>query len=290
MSPSLLQSFGAGVLFHYAPTVFVYSITVKTQLNLFPLPACASTGWMLLTDECHRLHMNSCFKRPLMSMGATDIGDDVDALCANWQAEGVYDGWRSPWDQDEIMVCPHAVTKLNIPTKPTDDPHQQQSPFDQGSIWKCQGTDQKANFLSFSSHTNPFFDATRNPLPPDHPHFRDDKKYSCRNDYANKWALQEQDQSYGHEILRLKSVQALKKKASPKIDKDIANLNRKIDALAPLVAQEKKERKVDMTDPLNQQLAHDQAQQAALSVYSYEIAFAGADFTAFFLQHCYIIA
>jgi len=74
-----------------------------------------------------------------MSLGAspgTAARRDIIALCTAWATEhDAYDGWRSPWDQDEIMVCPHAIKDLQIAAKP-NAPNDLNT-LHHGSYWTC---------------------------------------------------------------------------------------------------------------------------------------------------------
>jgi len=79
------------------------------------------------------------FNDPLMSVTAapgSNARADIVLLCAAWAASKLsYDGWRSPWDQDEIMVCPHAIVKLQIANKPAGPTAM--ATLDHGTFWTC---------------------------------------------------------------------------------------------------------------------------------------------------------
>lgn len=119
--------------------VWVYSIRIVAgqTLNLLPLPPCKCAGRTLLNayierewaerhrgdktwKTTHNQPAKVLFRKPLLGVNMemdTDEGTALKLLCALFatQPGTAYDGWRSPWDQDELMICPHAITKLQIP-------------------------------------------------------------------------------------------------------------------------------------------------------------------------------
>lgn len=168
--------------------IVLYEIEVNTPLHLFPLPPCASTAAALLINECRRLTDGKfdCFRyrafpqwaaernakvyHVLMSLGTPDIAD-IRALCQVWATEGLYDGWRAPWDQDEVMVCPHAIPKLTIPGRPVQHPSEPSAKIaTPGVFYRNNRMALPFHALKGDGGAVPVTDERITSLPTNHPH------------------------------------------------------------------------------------------------------------------------
>jgi len=85
-----------------------YQVAVKTPLVLQPLPACSDGGTTVLKWSCPSCSFPDS---GLMGEPGTVVMDKITAWCDAVTGQGI-DGWRSPWDQDEVMVCKQSLHKL----------------------------------------------------------------------------------------------------------------------------------------------------------------------------------
>jgi len=119
-SPDPVQALGAGrkkAAREHAADAYLWHGEVNTAINLLPLSPCGLYGITLLnhyavndpftTDGQHA-------NNGLMGVTNMFINGKILDLCEIWYNAGhpTYDGWRSPWDQDELMLCPHAKHKV----------------------------------------------------------------------------------------------------------------------------------------------------------------------------------
>jgi len=115
ISPDAVQSIAAGRKHRETGArdcFFLWHVKVKSELTLYPLPPC---GPAALTALNTFIAESPIVKATTGLFGVTATGSiegKIVAICDEW--DGTYDGWRSPWDQDEIMICPGSKNKLQV--------------------------------------------------------------------------------------------------------------------------------------------------------------------------------
>lgn len=129
MTVDLEQSVGLGAKTAVAAhgnnaAVYVHPIRIRDHkvLRLFPLPPCVDGGQRLLNQFLRvvlpMVHVPQ-FPNGLMgyNMDTAEGKELMRSVCQAFRSAKPtpYDGWRSPWDQDEMMLCPHALKKMVIP-------------------------------------------------------------------------------------------------------------------------------------------------------------------------------
>src|SRR5690349_273829 len=82
--------------FHAAARAYFYRVTLLSPLYLLPLPPCALGGVAAL-KSVHSAFVDS----GVMGQPNHLIAKSISDFCAAAALKGL-DGWRSPWDQDEV--------------------------------------------------------------------------------------------------------------------------------------------------------------------------------------------